>query len=135
MNQKVQRLSVKGIVYHDGKIFMLKDSKDMWEFPGGRIDFGECPKESLKREFMEELGVKKIAVGDIINIWDFVVDAEDDSYHFVLVVFECKADLSNINLSDEHLEYKWIELDKIQDYPMRNGYIESIEKFKQLKKI
>lgn len=135
MNQKIQKVSIKGIVCHDGKIFMLKDQGGKWELPGGRIDFGEHPKETLEREFVEELGIRDVQIGDIINIWDFTVNAKGDDYHFILVVFECKADLSNISISDEHLEHMWVALDDVANYPMRDGYTESIKKFRKLKDI
>ena len=133
MNQQIQRVSVKGIVYNDDKIFMLKDHGGKWELPGGRIDFGEHPEQTLKREFTEELNISEIEVGNLVNVWDFSVNAKGDNYHFILIVFECIADLSNLKISDEHLEYQWIKLDDIYNYPMRDGYIESIEKFRKLK--
>jgi len=114
---------------------MLKDKNGRWELPGGRIDFAEHPKETLKREFTEELGIGEVKVGNIVNVWDFTVNARGDDYHFILVVFECQADLSTINISDEHLEHKWIKLEEIHNYPMRDGYVESMEKFKKIKKI
>ena len=129
MNERIQKFSVKGIVCKNGKVFMLKDNKGIWELPGGKIDFGEHPLESLKREFLEELGVKEVKIGDVVNVWDFTVNVKSTIYHFIIIVYECEANLSNINISDEHLEYKWIKLDEIHKYSMRDGYIKSIEKY------
>lgn len=61
---------VKGIVCCRGRILLLKRSDfettgaGEWEFPGGRIKFGESPENALEREIYEETGlnvkVKKI---------------------------------------------------------------------------
>jgi len=123
---RIQRVTTKGLVRDVDKIFMVKDQAGNWELPGGRIDFGESPEITLKREFAEELGIDSIEIGKIINVWDFTTRADEDDYHFVVLVYECKADLSNIKISDEHLEYKWIALKDIDKYPMRDGYKETI---------
>jgi 8-oxo-dGTP pyrophosphatase MutT (NUDIX family) len=39
MNSRIQRITAKGIIYRDNKILLLKDSKNVWELPGGKIEF------------------------------------------------------------------------------------------------
>lgn len=31
---------------------------DMWDIPGGKVELGEIPEETVKREMMEEMGLK-----------------------------------------------------------------------------
>ncbi len=56
------KVSAVALIDEDGKILLAKrpEGKTMaglWEFPGGKIDEGETPKEALVRELREELGI------------------------------------------------------------------------------
>lgn len=129
MHQKIQRISVKGIIYKDDSIFMLKDAKGNWELPGGRLDFGEHLADALRREFKEELAVTNFEIGRLVDVWDFSGVGDDYDYHIILVVYECKADLDNIVISDEHTEHAWIASSALADYHMRDGYRQAIETY------
>ena len=53
---------VAGLIFKDGKVLICQRTKYQtmplkWEFPGGKIEEGEQPRDALRRELEEELGV------------------------------------------------------------------------------
>ena len=67
---------VAAIIIRDGKVFATQRGygqwQGWWEFPGGKIEAGECPQEALVREIREELEAE-IQVGELIETieWDY----------------------------------------------------------------
>jgi 8-oxo-dGTP diphosphatase len=51
------------LVDRDGRVLLQqrapgRQMAGLWEFPGGKVDTGECPEEALVRELREELGIE-----------------------------------------------------------------------------
>ena len=67
---------VAAIIIKNGEVFATQrgygEFKGWWEFPGGKIESGECAKEALVREIREEL-VADISVGELLETveWDY----------------------------------------------------------------
>jgi 8-oxo-dGTP diphosphatase len=77
------------LIIEQGKILITQRKKDspralLWEFPGGKVKEGEEPREALRRELMEELGVK-VEVGMIFD----AVFYSYPEYPILLLVYRC----------------------------------------------
>ena len=59
---------VAGLILQEGKLLVCQRTRHQtmplkWEFPGGKIEEGEQPRDALRRELEEELGILA-TVGD-----------------------------------------------------------------------
>ena len=98
---------VAGIIKKDNKIFIAErgygEFKGMYEFPGGKIEPGEEPKDALKRELYEEMQAH------------IEVDSFFYHVHYKYPDFILEMDCFICHLLDdhlvllEHLDGKWIE--------------------------
>lgn len=60
---------------HDGKLFAVKHRPDdnFVALPGGRLEFGENPKDGLVRELYEEFLITA-EIGELVYVNNFVTD-------------------------------------------------------------
>ncbi|MBR6136296.1 MAG: (deoxy)nucleoside triphosphate pyrophosphohydrolase [Clostridia bacterium] len=99
------------VIIRDGKIFATErgygDYKDWWEFPGGKIEESESPRDAVLREIEEELGVS-IEVGDRI----YVIEYDYPDFHLHMEAFACTLSGGEIELR-EHENALWLDRDSI----------------------
>ena len=83
-------ISVKGIVFDNGKVWLRKNERNEWELPGGKLDAGEQPEQAAVREMQEELGFATEIV-DIVQSYLYTIKSSNDESRGVLVVsYLCK---------------------------------------------
>ncbi|WRU97846.1 NUDIX hydrolase (plasmid) [Priestia filamentosa] len=124
MNWKLP-ISVKGIIFNNDQVILLKNERNEWELPGGRLEQGETPEECVVREIREELGLSCL-IGDLIDIWVYEVL---EGKHVLIVTYLCKCtETSNVKISDEHSTFNWFSTAEINAVNMPRGYVESIRK-------
>lgn len=104
--------SIKAIIQQGEKFLVIKQeiaNKIVWDLPGGKVDFGESPYNTLTREIKEELNLSINIVKPLGLFWFFISSGDQ----IVCTTFLCTADNYEIDLTknpaDENItEYKWV---------------------------
>jgi len=86
---------------------------DVFELPGGHIDFGEQPVPGLKREIKEELTME-IEVGDPFYVFTYLNEIKGSHSIEVVYFAHFLEDAGNITLNPEdHSEFGWFSEDEL----------------------
>ncbi|MDZ4992498.1 NUDIX domain-containing protein [Clostridium perfringens] len=62
------RVAIRAVILNDDKILMVKSNTGDYKFPGGGVENGETPEETLRREVTEETGYILDEVKDEMGI-------------------------------------------------------------------
>lgn len=107
------------LVDTDGRILLAqrpegKSLAGLWEFPGGKVETGETPEETLVRELEEELGI--ITRIPCLAPLTFASHSYD-SFHLLMPLFICRR-YDGFAHGREGQAVKWVRPQALRDYPM-----------------
>ena len=105
-----QRTVAIGLLVSGRRVLLERRTKDgllrgMWQFPGGKVEFGEHPWDALRRELREELGLR-IANGSLFGVYSQVYGVEGGRIHYVLVAYRVPVARARIGETED---LRWFE--------------------------
>ncbi len=103
----------------DGRVLLArrpagKPMAGLWEFPGGKVEAGERPEDTLIRELEEELGivVKEACLAPLT----FASHAYAD-FHLLMPLYVCRRWEGTVR-AKEGQQLAWVRPNRLRDYPM-----------------
>ncbi len=115
----LHRVVVAAIIQnHKGEILAAqrppgKWGAGKWEFPGGKVEQGETPRQALQRECMEELGME-ILPGCIFDVLTFSYPDQphDQPHGLVLIFIQCQHVAGEPKPLDGQ-EFRWVQTQEL----------------------
>src|SRR5258707_132763 len=107
------------LVDGDGRVLIAqrpegKSMAGLWEFPGGKIEEGECPEDALIRELGEELG---IAVKQACLAPFTFASYSYPDFHLLMPLYVCRR-WQGTPQGHEGQALKWAKPTALRDYRM-----------------
>jgi len=115
-----QRIAVRAIIRQEGKTLLLRRSTGRssilgkYELPGGKIEYGEQPEDSLNRYLTTDTGltIQSAQLFDVLTYIDR--DRHDVQYVLILYLVSLAPEGSKVTLGHNYDQYVWKKVSALQ---------------------
>jgi 8-oxo-dGTP diphosphatase len=122
------RISVKGIIKNsEGRILLLREKDGSWDLPGGGLEHGEDPIQTLTREITEETRMKVVRINENpVAFWSININKKVGSpilKWFAFVLYEARVSgefIPNLD-SEESQEGKYFSIDEAKQLQLHDN--------------
>jgi 8-oxo-dGTP diphosphatase len=119
VSTKTVLVAACALVDADGRVLLAqrpqgKPMAGLWEFPGGKIETGERPEQTLIRELKEELGID--VREDCLAPLTFASHAYPD-FHLLMPLYVCRRWEGTVT-AREAQQLAWVKPNRLRDYDM-----------------
>ena len=121
---------VAAILINNDKVLIAQRANNdplagYWEFPGGKIEEGESPEDSLIREMQEEFCID-IEVGEFFGSSLFPYDQGT----IRLLTYMCRSTSGEIR-STVHYDYAWVAINEVDQYTFAHAHRPLVERLRR----
>lgn len=116
----------------DGRLLLLqcgelKEEAGRWGVPAGKVEKGETPEETVRRELFEETGIC-VGCSAIQNLGVLYIRKPHVQYvyHLFRIALDQKPE---VRLSNEHQQYIWASVQELESLPLMAGAYAALRKY------
>jgi 8-oxo-dGTP diphosphatase len=119
VSAKLVLVAACALIDVDGRVLLAqrpagKPMAGLWEFPGGKVESGERPEDSLIRELKEELGI--VVTEACLAPLTFASHAYPE-FHLLMPLFVCRR-WDGLVTPREGQRLAWVRPNRLREYPM-----------------
>jgi 8-oxo-dGTP diphosphatase len=116
---KLVLVAACALVDPDGRVLIAqrpegKSMAGLWEFPGGKVEPGELPEQSLIRELQEELGIT--VKPECLAPLTFASHTYPE-FHLLMPLYVCRRWEGFVEAREKQ-GLKWVRPNELKNYPM-----------------
>ena len=132
-------VAVGAIICHQDRLVLVRrgkePSKGRWTFPGGAVELGESPEDAVRREVLEETGLR-VEVGEVAAVISNVVRDEAGAvrYHYVIVDYYARPAGGVLQAGSDVSDARWVGLDDLDGLEMTEKAGEVVRELLVVKK-
>jgi 8-oxo-dGTP diphosphatase len=119
VSSKLVLVAACALVDTDGRVLIAqrpagRPMAGLWEFPGGKVEAGERPEQTLIRELKEELGI--VVTEACLAPLTFASHSYPD-FHLLMPLYVCRR-WEGLVTALEGQQLAWVRANRLRDYPM-----------------
>jgi 8-oxo-dGTP diphosphatase len=113
-------VGVGGVVIRGSHVLLIRRGREPlkgeWSIPGGMLELGESLKEGVKREVLEETGLR-VRPLEVLAVFDRVQKKGGRvRYHYVIVDYVCCPSGGRLKSGSDVLDARWVKREEIPGY-------------------
>jgi 8-oxo-dGTP diphosphatase len=124
---------VGAIILDRNRVLLVERAKSplkgYWSLPGGALETGEYLEEGIRREVLEETGLRIQPLG-VVEVFERIMrDARGRTeYHYVLIDYLCRVKGGKLQPADDVSRAEWVARRALSRYRITEGTLPVIEK-------
>ncbi len=112
--KRIQEINAYLVPSFQGRFLVVRRrGSNIWEFPGGGVDWGEDPYAAAIRECREEIQLVPHSV-KLVGITSATYEKDGMEKHSIYIVYKGEISSDKYELGMEHEEGRWVSLTELQ---------------------